>query len=128
MRARGFALGGQPEGGLPLIEEAIEIVGEGNVLYPEFALLKGDLLLALADADGAEPWLRSASDVAANVGLRMPQLRAAARLTRLLRAAGRRPDGTGALLGVYRTFTEWFDTRDLADARAILDEVGARAV
>lgn len=104
------------------------MTGEGNVLYPEFALLKGDLLVALADSDGAEPWFQSAFDVAGNLGVRMPQVRAATRLTRLWWAAGRRPDGTDLVRGVYQTFTEGFDTPDLVDARAILDETDARVV
>jgi predicted ATPase/class 3 adenylate cyclase len=128
VRARGFALGGRPADGLPLIDEAIEMTGEDNFLYPEFALLKGDLLLALADADEAERWFQSAFDAAGTSGARTPQLRAATRLTRLSRAAGRQPDGTDMLRGVYATLTEGFGTRDLAEARAILDELDARAV
>jgi predicted ATPase/class 3 adenylate cyclase len=128
VRARGFALGGRPEDGLPLIDEAIEMTGEGNILYPEFALLKGDLLVALDDADRAEPLFQSVFDVAANLGVRMPQLRAATRLTRPSQAAGKRPAGTDMLRGVYRTFTEGFDTHDLVDARAVLDEADARVV
>jgi hypothetical protein len=126
-RARGFAFGGRPADGLPLIDEAIEMTGEGNVLYPEFALLKGDLVLALTDASRAELLFQSVFDAAGDLGVRMPQLRAATRLTRLRRAAGKRPDGTDLLRGVYETFTEGFDAPDLVDARAVL-EVHARVV
>jgi predicted ATPase/class 3 adenylate cyclase len=126
VRTRAFALGGRPTDGLPLIDEAIEMTGEDNLLYPEFALLKGDLLLALADADGAEPWFQSAFAAAADLGARMPQLRAATRLTRFGRGAGKRAEGADVLLGVYETFTDGFDTPDLVEARAVLDEAGAR--
>jgi predicted ATPase/class 3 adenylate cyclase len=125
VRAGAFAAGGRPADGLPLIDEAIEMTGEGNVLYPDFALLTGDLLVALADADGAETWFQSAFDVAGDLGVRMPKLRAATRLSRLRRAAGKRPDGTDELHSVYETFTEGFDTLDLLEARAVLDEVDA---
>jgi predicted ATPase len=128
VRARGFALGGRPGDGLPLIDEALEMTGKGNILYPEFALLRGDLLLALADADGAEPCFQSVFDVAGDLGVRMPQLRAATSLIRLWRAVGKRLDETDMLRRVYETFTEGFDTRDLVEARAVLDEVDARAV
>jgi predicted ATPase/class 3 adenylate cyclase len=128
VRAGSFALGGRPGDGLPLIDEAIEMTGEGNVLYPEFALLKGDLLVALADADGAEPLYQSASDVAEDFGVRMPQLRAATRLTRLWQAAGERPQRTDLLRGIYQTFAEGFDTLDLVEARAVLDDVDARVI
>jgi predicted ATPase/class 3 adenylate cyclase len=128
VKAAALALSGRPEGGLDLIDEAVAITGEGNIQYPDFALLKGDLLLALAKTDAAESSFRSAFDVAQALGLRMPQLRAATRLTRLRRAAGKRPDGTETLRDVYQTFSEGFDTSDLVEARAALDEVGARVV
>jgi hypothetical protein len=128
VRARAFGLGGRPADGLPLIDEAIEMTGQHNIFYPEFALLRGDLLLALADADGAELCFQSVFEVAGDLGVRMPQLRAATRLTRLWRAAGKRPDGTDELRSVYGTFTEGLDTLDLLEARAALDEVDARVV
>jgi len=128
VRAGAFALGGRPADGLDLIDEAIEMTGQGNLLYPQFGLLKGDLLVALADADGAEVWFQSVFDAAGDLGVRMLQLRAATRLTRLWRAAGKRPAGTDVLRGVYQTFTEGFDTPDLAEARAVLDDVDARVV
>jgi predicted ATPase/class 3 adenylate cyclase len=121
VRARGFALGDRPADGLDVIDQAIELYGgRWNILYPEAPLLKGDLLLALSGADAAEPWFQSAFDVGKEVGARMSQLRAATRLTRLWRAAGKRPDGTDELRGVYETFTEGFDTPDLVEARAVL--------
>jgi hypothetical protein len=91
-------------------------------------LLKGDLLVALADAAAAEPLYQSVFDVAGDLGVRMPQLRAATRLTRLWQAAGKQPAGTEMMRGVYRTFTEGFHTPDLVEARAVLDEVDARVV
>jgi predicted ATPase len=126
MRAEACAFGGRPADGLGLIDEAIEIAGEG-MLYPEFALLKGDLLLAGPHANGAEAWFQGAFDVAGKLGHRTSQLRAATRLTRLWRASGRRPDGTDMLRGAYQTFTEGFDTVDLVEARAVLDDVDTRA-
>jgi tetratricopeptide (TPR) repeat protein len=125
VRARAFALGGRPADGLPLIDEAIEMTGQHNIFYPEFALLRGDLLLGLADADRAESCFQSVFEVAGDLGVRMPQLRAATRLTRLWRAAGKRPDGTDELRSVYETFTEGFDTPDLLEARGVLDDVDA---
>jgi predicted ATPase/class 3 adenylate cyclase len=126
VRAGAFGLGGRPAEGLDVVDQAIEATGEGHVQYPEFALLKGDLLLALDRADEAEPRFRSAFDVARALGLRLPQLRAATRLTRLWRAAGKRPDGSDALRDVFETFTEGFETPDLLEARAVLDEVETR--
>jgi predicted ATPase len=58
----------------------------------------------------------------------MPQLRAATRLTRLRRAARKRPDWTDVLRDVYEPFTEGFETPDLVEARAVFDEVDARVM
>ncbi len=125
VRARAFVFGGRPADGLPLMDEAMEMTGQQEILYPEFALTKGDLLLALPNASGAERWFQDAFDLAAELGARTAQLRAATRLTRLWRGAGKRPDGVDMLRDVYATFTEGFDTRDLVEARAVLDQVDA---
>jgi predicted ATPase/class 3 adenylate cyclase len=126
VRARGFLLAGRPADGLDLVDEAIEMTGAGNILYPEFALLKGDLLLDLADADGAESLFQQVFEVAEALEVRMPQLRAATRLARRRGAVEKRREGTERLRGVYETFTEGFDTPDLVEARAVLDEVDTR--
>jgi predicted ATPase/class 3 adenylate cyclase len=125
VRARGFALGSRPAEGLALIDEALAIVGEGNFLHPVFALLKGDLLLALDDSEAAEPLFRRALEAAQALDLRMPQLQAATRLARLGGAPGTDADRE-LLRGVYETFAEGADTRDLAEARAVLGEADAR--
>ncbi len=44
-------------------------------------------------------------------------------LARLLRGHGRRGEARALLQPVYDWFTEGFDTRDLADARALLGEL-----
>jgi predicted ATPase/class 3 adenylate cyclase len=120
VRARGLWLGGRPAEGLDPIDQAIEMTGGTTFLYPEFALLKAELLLGLDDRDSALLQLRSAFDVAGDLGLRMPQLRAATRLTRLQRDSGSRSEATDLLRRVYETFTEGFDARDLVAARAAL--------
>ncbi|MDQ3958326.1 MAG: hypothetical protein M3273_08410, partial [Actinomycetota bacterium] len=127
MRARGLALAGHPADGLISIDEAIELFGgRVNVFYPDFALLKGDLLLTTSGAGVAEPWFRSAFDIAEQTGARMTQLRAATRLSRRGRKTVKPPDGTDALRRVYDTFSEGFETADLVDARAVLDDVESR--
>jgi tetratricopeptide (TPR) repeat protein len=119
LRANASARAGRLEEGLALLDQAIEMQLAG-FLRPELLLLKGDLLLAAPDHDSAESWFQRAFDVAERQGLHMSQLRAATRLTRLRRAAGRDPDSADVLRSVYQTFTEGFDTADLADARALL--------
>jgi predicted ATPase len=122
IRARTYALADRPADGLPPLDEAIGLMaGRANILYPEMPVLKGDLLLALSDTDGAMSWYRTAVDVAREVTGRMSELRAATRLTRLLRASGARRDEGAELRRVFDTFTEGFETLDLVEARAVLD-------
>jgi predicted ATPase len=52
-------------------------------------------------------------------------LRAAVSLARLRRDQGRRAEAHDLLAPVYGWFTEGFDTLDLKDARALLDELSA---
>jgi predicted ATPase len=51
-------------------------------------------------------------------------LRAAASLARLRRDQGRLAEARDLLASVYGWFTEGFDTPDLKDAKALLDELG----
>jgi predicted ATPase len=46
------------------------------------------------------------------------------RLARLLAKKGRRDDARTMLADIYNWFTEGFDTVDLKDAKALLDELG----
>jgi predicted ATPase len=54
---------------------------------------------------------------------RIWELRAATSLARLWRDQGRRAEAHDLLAPVYGWFTEGFDTADLKDARALLDEL-----
>ena len=53
----------------------------------------------------------------------MLELRAATSLARLLRDQDRRDEARALLAPVYDWFTEGFDTADLKDAKALLDEL-----
>ena len=44
-------------------------------------------------------------------------------LARLLALQGRREEARTMLAGIYNWFTEGFDTADLKDAKALLDEL-----
>jgi predicted ATPase/class 3 adenylate cyclase len=125
IRAGALTLAGRSADALELIDTVIELAGERDLGYPEFALLKGDLLLALGDPDGARRWFRRTLDVAAGFELRMPELRAAVRLARMSGAGGQ-SDEAEVLHRVYSTFTEGFDTPDLVEARDALQELGDR--
>jgi predicted ATPase/class 3 adenylate cyclase len=125
VQAGAYARARRPAEGLPLIDEAIEIAGHGSgtTLFPEFYLLKGDLLSGLGEGDGsgAEPWFQQAFDVAQNLGAKMSELRAAIRLCQLKRDQGSAKEGDQALRALYETFTEGSATPDLTDARNLLE-------
>jgi hypothetical protein len=127
VRAGACARSGRPAEGLGLIEEAIQIAEEGSglTLIPEFYLLKGELLLALPDANGtgAEAWLQRAFDVARRFDARMPQLRAGIGLCRSQREHRDAEHGRRALSAVYAAFTEGFTTPDLIDAGDLLESL-----
>ena len=50
-------------------------------------------------------------------------MRATMNLARLLRDTGRRDEARAMLAEIYGRFTEGFDTADLKDAKALLDEL-----
>jgi predicted ATPase/class 3 adenylate cyclase len=125
IRARTFALADRPGNGLDALDQAIALFGgRFNILYPQFPVLKGDLLVALSDGDGAESSYRHAIDVARDVGARMSELQAATKLIRLREreGKGKQEERIEQLRGVYDSFTEGFDTPDLVDARGVLDD------
>jgi len=54
---------------------------------------------------------------------KMFELRATTSLARLLRDSNRRDEARAMLAEIYNWFTEGFDTADLKDAKALLDEL-----
>jgi predicted ATPase len=67
--------------------------------------------------------LREAVEVARRQGARSLELRAATSLARLLRDQDRRGEARALLKPIYGWFTEGFDTQDLKEAKALLDEL-----
>jgi predicted ATPase len=71
-----------------------------------------------------KPWRASAGrSRSRGQAARSWELRAASSLARLLVAAGRRDEARRSLAGVYDWFTEGFDTPDLGEAKALLDDL-----
>jgi predicted ATPase len=57
------------------------------------------------------------------MGAKAFELRAATRLGLLLQAQGRGTEARELLAPLYASFTEGFDTRDLREAKALLEEL-----
>jgi predicted ATPase len=76
-----------------------------------------------AAEDEAEACFRCALEVARRQQARLFELRAALSLARLWQKRGRGAEAYELLTPVYDWFTEGFDTADLKDAKALLDEL-----
>ena len=87
--------------------------------------VKGELLLAQNPSDSANPEVcfRTAIEIARGQSARLPELRATTSLARLLASQGRRDEARTMLSEIYGWFTEGFDTADLKEAKALLDEL-----
>jgi predicted ATPase len=71
----------------------------------------------------AEAAIEKGIDVARRQKAKSWELRAATSLARLWGEQGRRHEARELLAPVYSSFTEGFDTRDLKEAKALLDEL-----
>ena len=118
-------IAGQIEESLTLLDEAFQIVERTGERWFEAELYrrKGQLLLKQEHADAAESRYRKAITIAVEQEAKLWELRAAGSLARLRRAQGRRAEARNLLAPVYSWFTEGFDTQDLKEAKALLDEL-----
>jgi predicted ATPase len=71
----------------------------------------------------AESDFREAIELSRRMSARSPELRATTSLARLLRDTGRRDEARAMLSEIYGWFTEGFETRDLIEAKALLEEL-----
>jgi predicted ATPase/class 3 adenylate cyclase len=118
---------GQAEEGLARVAEAQGFMTKTGERYSEAEVhrVKGDLLLALPTPDPAqaEAAFREALEVACRQSAKSWELRAATSLARLWHGQGRKEEARALLAPVYDWFTEGFDTRDLKDAKSLLEEL-----
>jgi predicted ATPase len=113
--------------GLRTIDESFPIIERsGQRLYEaEVHRLKGELLLTqdLSNAAQAENSFRTAIDIAHKQHAKSWELRATTSVARLFAKQGKRDEARAMLADIYNWFTEGFDTVDLKDAKALLDEL-----
>ncbi len=116
-----------PKRGLETISDAFTEMEtlSANLNEAELYRIRGDLLLIqdASNAEQAQQSLREAIEVARRQGAKFFELRATMSLARLLAKQGRRDEAHAMLADIYGWFTEGFDTTDLKETRALLDEL-----
>ena len=85
--------------------------------------LRGNLLRDTRGDDAAEADYRKSIAIAGGMNDKYRELQAALNLAPLLTRCGRRGEARAMLAEIYNWFTEGFDTADLKDAKALLDEL-----
>ena len=122
-----LALTGKIEEGLAALDDALAKAAISGVRGwdAEIHRLRGELTASLPYPDPAktEDSFRTALAIAREQGTRGYELRAATSLARLWREQRRQSEARELLAPVYDSFTEGFDTADLKDAKALLDEL-----
>jgi predicted ATPase len=96
---------------------------EQRLHYAEILRLKGWMLSLKDDLEGAERNFLASLDWARRQQAKMWELRTSTSLARLWQSQGKRQDAYELLASVYGWFTEGFDTKDLQEAKALLDEL-----
>jgi adenylate cyclase len=116
---------GLPDEGLATVKEALTRSEKTPHFQAELYRLKGELMLLKGTHNEAEAerYLRQAIDIARRQAARLFELRATMSLARLLMKVGHSDEARAMLADIYNWFTEGFDTADLKDAKALLDEL-----
>jgi predicted ATPase len=118
---------GQTEEGLSTLEEALTETHKHGWRFCEAELyrLKGELLLARSGEHHAEAetCFGQALDIARRQQAKSLELRAATSLSRLWQRQGKSKEAHDLLAPIYGWFSEGFDTADLQEAKALLDEL-----
>jgi class 3 adenylate cyclase/predicted ATPase len=142
--AEAYGRGGQAEEGLNVLAEALAVVNKTEERFYEAELyrLKGQLTLQKFQVSGskfqvenssesrvrspeseAEECFLKALEVARRQQAKSLELRGAMSLARLWQQQGKKEEARQMLAEIYGWFTEGFDTADLQEARALLEEL-----
>ncbi len=125
--AEAYGEAGTAEEGLNFLDEAEAAMEMGDERYYEAERhrITGELLLARSarNRTKAELAFRHAIEIARVQEAKSLELRAATSLARLWRKQKKTGEARDLLAPVYGWFTEGFDTPDLKDAKALLDEL-----
>ena len=115
---------GERDAAESLISDALEEIARTGSRYFEAEIhrIRGELLWP-SDHDVAAGCFDQALQIARDQGSKLLELRASTSLARLWAEQGERQKAYDLLAPVYGWFTEGFDTADLKDAKALLDQL-----
>ena len=127
LHAQSAALSGQLDLALEVIKEALEQIErpglEERGFLAETLRVKGWILQLGGDLAGAEAAYRASLEVSRQQQAKSWELRAATSYAGLLKNQDRRKDALALLEPIYLWFTEGFGTKDLREAKAMLEEL-----
>jgi predicted ATPase len=123
--AEALGAAGDKQGALGAISDALSTVNTSGERWWEAELcrLRGELLRLFREERDSEVWFQRSLDVSQHQGAKSLELRAAMSLARLWHDQGKVQQARELLAPVYGWFTEGFDTRDLKEAKVLLEEL-----
>jgi class 3 adenylate cyclase/predicted ATPase len=143
-----YGKAGRADEGLAALDEALTVIDTSGERFYEAELyrLKGELTLAQSSVQSlassvqnphsafripqseaeAEHCFLKALEIARRQQAKSLELRAVMSLSRLWQQQGKKDEAHRMLADIYSWFTEGFDTQDLKDAKALLEELAER--
>ena len=122
-----YEMQGQIEEGLQTINNALNLIKKTEEHWWEAELyrLKGEILLleSVNNQIDAESCFIKALEIARTQEAKSLELRAAMSLSRLWQRQGKKEESRNLISKIYGWFAEGFDTADLKDAKALLEEL-----
>jgi predicted ATPase len=125
LSANGYWQAGELEGAMQSLDDAIACIErtDERVWEAEILRLKGEIHRSTGPAEPAETYFKQAIAVAQGQGAKSLELRATTSLVHLWQGLGKQNEARNLLAGVYSAFTEGFDTADLKEAKALLEQL-----
>ena len=122
-----LCLTGNHDGGSDALRDAAVIAEQSGERWwdAEICRLRGLVALSGGEVSESEAWLLKSLQTAQQQRAKSLELRAAMSLARLWRDQGKVQQARELLAPVYGWFTEGFDTLDLKEAKALLNELRA---
>jgi len=123
--AEGWRLAGDTSKALAAADRAVDQTAREHSLsfWPEVQRVKGEGHFLAGDTAAAEACFNEALAAAKREGALSWELRAATSLSRMWLSLNRRGDALALLSPIYARFTEGFSTRDLVEARELLEDL-----